>query len=65
MGAGRPGPPAVRRGRGQEGAAAVACGPCPERGRLGQGLAPREGWARAMGMPGVVVVMVCLVMVVG
>ena len=62
MGAGRPGPPAVRRGRGQEGATSVARVPCPERGWLGQGLAPRKGWARAMGMPGVGVVMVGLVM---
>ena len=36
--------------------------PCPERGWLGQGLAPRKGWARAVGMPGVGVVMVGLVM---
>jgi len=64
VGAGRPGIPAVRRGRGQEGAVAVAWGPGPERGRVGQGLAPREGWARAMGRPGVVVVMVGLDMVV-
>jgi len=62
VGAGRPGPPAVRRGRGQEGATGVARVPCPERGWLGQGLAPRKGWARAMGMPGVGVVMVDLVM---
>ena len=62
MGAGRPGPPAVRRGRGQEGATGVARVPCPERGWLGQGLTPRKGWARAMGMPGVGVVMVELVM---
>ena len=64
MGAGRPGIPAARRGRGQEGAVAVAWDPCPERDRVGQGLAPREGWARAMGRPGVVVVMVGLDMVV-
>jgi len=64
VGAGRPGIPAVRRGRGQEGAVAVAWGPGPERGRVGQGLAPREGWARAMGRPEVVVVMVGLDMVV-
>ncbi len=62
MGAGRPGPPAVRRGRGQEGATGVARVPCPERGWLGQGLTPRKVWARAMGMPGVGVVMVDLVM---
>ena len=62
MGAGRPGPPAVRRGRGQEGATGVERVPCPERGWLGQGLAPRKGWARAMGMPGVGVVMLDLVM---
>ena len=62
MGAGRPGPPAVRRGRGQEGATGVARVPCAERGWLGQGLAPRKGWARAMEMPWVGVVMVGLVM---
>ena len=39
--------------------------PCSVRGRLGQGLAFREGWARAMGMAGVGVVMVCWVRVVG
>ena len=65
MGAGRPGAPPERRGRGQKGAAGVACGACPERGRLGQGLAPRRGWARAMGMAGVGLVMVGLVMEVG
>jgi hypothetical protein len=64
VGAGRPGIPAVRRGRGQEGAVAVAWGPCPERVRVGQGLVPRVGWARAMGRPGFVVVMVGLDMVV-
>jgi hypothetical protein len=52
----------VRRGRGQEGATGVERVPCPERGWLGQGLAPRKGWARAMGMAGVGVVMVDLVM---
>lgn len=62
MGAGRPGPPAMRRGRGQEGAAAVARVPCPVRSWLGQGLAPRKGWARAMGMAVFGVVMVGLVM---
>ena len=62
MGAGRPGPLALRRGRGQEGATGMARVPCPARGWLGQGLAPRKGWARAMGMPGVGVVMVGLVM---
>jgi hypothetical protein len=62
VGAGRPGPPAVRRGRGQEGATGVERVPCPERGWLGQGLAPRKGWARAMGMAGVGVVMLDLVM---
>lgn len=62
MGAGRPGPPAVRRGRGQEGATGVERVPCPERGWLGQGLAPRKGWDRALGMAGVGVVMVDLVM---
>lgn len=62
MGAGRPRPPAVRRGRGQEGAAGVARVPGPIRGWLGQGLVPRTGWARAVGMPGVGVVMVGLVM---
>jgi hypothetical protein len=62
VGAGRPGPPAVRRGRGQEGATGVERVPCPERGWLGQGLAPRKGWARALGMAGVGVVMLDLVM---
>ena len=62
MGAGRPGPPAVRRGRGQEGATGMARVPCPVRGWLGQGLAPRKGWARAMGMAGFGVVMVDWVM---
>jgi hypothetical protein len=65
VGAGRPAAPPERRGRGQKGAAGVACGACPERGRLGQGLAPRRGWARAMGMAGVGLVMVGLVMEVG
>ena len=63
MGAGRPEPAAVRRGRGQEGAAVVARMPWPEWGWLGQGLAPRTGWARALGMVEIGVVMVGLVMV--
>lgn len=63
MGAGRSGSAGVRRGRGQEGAGAVARVPGVERRWLGQGLAARNGWARAMGMAGIGLVMVGSVMV--